>query len=365
MAEPVEVDGDQICEHKRSGRNCPISKTPCLGECIYANILDDISVGIIGLDTNRKEVFFQNKLAVDIFRSTIRPRDYSALTSLLDIEHRLLSADPTAYKTLRYGNRFIGCTIYRISEMYLWINVLDITEKVRLDAIAEAVNTMNNLGYIFSGIRHELGNPMNSIKTTLSVLKSKVRAFTGDIVVEYVDRVLVDVNRVELLLKDLRNFSMYENPDLKNVRMTDFLANLLSIVERDFSANHIRLRTIVRPEGEWGFFDPRALQHVMLNVLTNASDALTGRKTPEIAISVFTRSNRIILNIKDNGCGIPEDQKRHLFQPFSTTKTTGTGLGLVIAKKMMSKMDGTVEIESQEDVGTVVTLNLPEGRPSD
>lgn len=351
------------CEHKKSGRNCPISKTPCLGECIYANILDDISLGIIGLDINSKEVFFQNKLAIDLFKSTIKPKDYGALVSLLHIDDCLTKNDPTVYKTVRYGSKFIGCTIFRISEMYLWIYVSNVTEKVRLDAIAEAVNTMNNLGYIFSGIRHELGNPVNSIKTTISVLRNKIDTCSKENIIEYIDRALMDLNRVEHLLKDLKNFSMYENPDLKNVQIASFVSNLLSIVERDFTGNNIKIRTIVRPEAEWGFFDQRALQHVLLNVLTNASDALRGREPAEIVISTFKAGGRIIIKVKDNGAGIPDDHKRHLFKPFSTTKTNGTGLGLVIVKKTMSRMNGTVEIESQENVGTVVTLDLPEGRP--
>jgi signal transduction histidine kinase len=351
------------CEHKKSGRNCPISKTPCLGECIYANILDDISLGIIGLDVGKKEVFFQNKVAAELFRSTIRPKDYHALVSLLHIDNAVMTGDPAVSRTVRYGSKFIGFTIYRITDTYLWIYVSNITEKVRLDAIAEAVNTMNNLGYIFSGIRHELGNPVNSIKTTISVLKSKIDTCSRETIAEYIDRALADLNRVEHLLKDLKNFSMFENPDLKNVRMGSFMDNLLSIVERDFNENRIRIRTIIRPEAEWGFFDPRALQHVILNLLTNASDALQGRESPEIVISVFRVGGRVVMKVKDNGCGIGEDQKTRLFKPFTTTKANGTGLGLVIVKKTMSKMDGTVQIESQENVGTVVTLDLPEGHP--
>ncbi len=351
------------CEHRKSGRNCPISKTPCLGECIYANILDDISLGIIGLDIGKKEVFFQNKVATGLFRSTIRPKDYDALVSLLQIEQALMTNDPAVSRTVRYGSKFIGFTIYRITETYLWIYVSNITEKVRLDAIAEGVNTMNNLGYIFSGIRHELGNPVNSIKTTISVLKSKIDTCSRENIVGYIDRALADLNRVEHLLKDLKNFSMFEKPELKSVPMGSFMDNLLSIVERDFNKNRIKIRTIVRPEAEWGFFDPRALQHVILNILTNASDALQGRETPEIVISVFRVAGRVVIKVKDNGIGIPEDHKKHLFKPFATTKTNGTGLGLVIVKKTMSKMDGTVQIESQENMGTVVTLDLPEGRP--
>lgn len=351
------------CDHKNSGRNCPISKTPCLGECIYANILDDISVGIIGLDINRKEVFFQNKLAAGLFRSTIDPKDYNALVSLLQIEQSLLSNERTVYKIVRYGSKFIGCTIYRISEMYLWIYVSNITEKVRLDAIAEAVNTMNNFGFIFSGIRHELGNPVNSIKTTISVLKNKIDSCSKENIIEYIDRALSDLNRVEGLLKDLKSFSMYENPEIKSVSIPDFIDNLLSMVERDFAKNRIKIRAIIRPDVESGFFDPRALQHVLLNILTNAFDALQGRESPEIVISIFKAAGRIIMRIKDNGAGISEDQKKHLFKPFSTTKMNGTGLGLVIVKKMMSKMNGMVEVESKENMGTIVTLDLPECRP--
>jgi len=237
--------------------------------------------------------------------------------------------------------------------------VNDITEKTRLNAIAEAVNTMNNLGYIFSGIRHELGNPINSIKTTLTVCKKNLPNYSQDTVNEFFDRMLSDIGRVEILLRDLKNFSMYENPKCTQVHIGSFMNNLLSMVERDFSLNKIRIKRNFRPDAEVGIFDPRALQHVMLNILTNASDALLKTEDPEIKISTSKADDRIIIRIKDNGQGIPDDQKQHLFQPFSTTKSHGTGLGLVIVKKMMFKMDGTVEIESEEHAGTIVSLNLP------
>ncbi|MBI5632555.1 MAG: HAMP domain-containing histidine kinase [Nitrospirae bacterium] len=349
------------CSHRGEGKSCPISKTPCLGECIYANILDDINLGIIGFDISKKEVFFQNKLAVEIFKGTIQPKDYEALVSLLlsDIEIPFLAATLMEPRTIRYGNKFIGYTIYLISDTYLWVYVTDITEKTRLQAIAEAVNTMDNLGYIFSGIRHELGNPINSIKTTLAVCKKNLAAYSKEAVNEFLDRMLSDIGRVEVLLKDLKNFSMYENPECREVHIASFMNNLLAMVERDFSTHKIRIKTFYRPDAEYGLFDPRALQHVMLNVLTNASDALQDIESPEIMISTLRSDSRLVIRIRDNGCGMPEEQKKHLFQPFSTTKSHGTGLGLVIIKKMMFKMNGTVEVESQEGIGTIVILSLP------
>jgi len=98
---------------------------------------------------------------------------------------------------------------------------------------------------------------------------------------------------------------------------------------------------------------------VLLNILSNAADAFEGITAPVITISTVRSGNRIVIRIMDNGKGIPDDQKRHLFKPFSTTKSHGTGLGLVIVKKMLLKMNATIEIESHEKAGTTVTLNLP------
>lgn len=292
--------------------------------------------------------------------------DYQTIVSLLipDIDTFITSPDSTDPKVLRVGDHFIGFTIYLISEVYFWVYVSDITEKVRLNAIAEAVNTMNNLGYIFSGIRHELGNPINSIKTTMTVFKKNVHNYSMDTIHEFANRVLSDIYRVEVLLKDLRNFSMYENPELRKSHIPTFINDLLAIVGRDFTENNIVIKTAFQPSVEYGVFDPRALQHVMLNILTNAADALKGIASPLILITVSARADRVFIKVKDNGSGISEKQKQHLFQPFSTSKSHGTGLGLVIAKKMMFRMDGTIEIESEENAGTTVILTLPEKQAS-
>lgn len=360
---PGVAPREGFCEHKSSGRNCPISKSPCLGECIYANILEEISVGIIGVDTSRREIFFQNKLALALLGKTIAPRDYEALTALLLADGDRAPAR-SALRRIRYGSRFLGCTVYRISDVYFWIFLSDITEEERLNALAEAVNTMNNLGYMFSGIRHELGNPINSIKTAVMVLRENLPHYSADVVAEFLDRVLSDVARVETLLRDLKNFSMYETPEVQDVDMRSFLDHMLSIVTTDFADRGIRVRTFVRPDAERARFDPRALQHVLLNILTNAMDATKGRESPQVTIGISRSGDRVLVTIKDNGCGIPDDLKHHLFKPFFTTKQHGTGLGLVIMKNMMAKMHGTIDIESIEDVGTTVTLDLSAGGPA-
>jgi PAS domain S-box-containing protein len=238
--------------------------------------------------------------------------------------------------------------------------VTDVTEKLRLESIAQAVNTMNNIGFIFSGIRHEVGNPVNSIKMALSVLKQNIDSFSKDTVKEYADRMLSEIVRMEYLLKAMKNFNMYETLELMDVNMTSFMDKFLSLVMNDFWKKGIRVATDI-PETLWAYADPRALQQILLNVMTNASDALEGREDPTIKISVLKMGGMVNIRVEDNGCGMSEEQQEDLFKPFYTTKAKGTGLGLVITKKMMTKMKGLVEVVSEKNKGTIVDLFIPEG----
>jgi PAS domain S-box-containing protein len=236
----------------------------------------------------------------------------------------------------------------------------DVTDKKRLESIAEAVNTMSNIGYVFSGIRHELGNPINSIKTTITVLKRKLDEFSKENIVKYVDRALGDIARVEYLLKSLKSFTAFETPKNENLHLNTFMINFLDLISDDFSAKRISIKSPALDEGLWVLADPRALHQVLLNLMVNASDALTDSSKKEIVIDIARQDKLVKFSLKDNGCGISKKEQGNLFKPFYTNKVDGTGLGMVIVKKMLAKMDGTIEVESEENVGTTVIITLPE-----
>jgi PAS domain S-box-containing protein len=238
----------------------------------------------------------------------------------------------------------------------------DVTERVRLESIAEAATMMNNIGYIFAGVGHEIGNPINSAKMTLSVLKKRIDTYSKETVGEYLDRALGQIVRVEYLLSTLKSFNMYETPRLQHVEVKPFMDKFLSLLANDFEKKGITLDAVFDPGADWAYVDPRALQQVMLNIMSNASDALEGRENPKTVIQVSKADNTIRIKVTDNGCGISEEQQNRLFTPFFTTKSSGTGLGLVIAKKLLSKMEGTITIKSQRGEGTTMELSIQEGR---
>jgi PAS domain S-box-containing protein len=236
----------------------------------------------------------------------------------------------------------------------------DVTEKLRLESIAESVNTMNNIGYVFSGISHEIGNPVSSLLANLEVMKEKLDG-PKEMLGQYVDRAMGQIQKIEYLLNSLRNFNMFEIQDLQDVRVDSFISQFLSLVSEDFTKKGIAIEVVHDPEAEWGRADTRALQQVMLNLFTNAADALKDRAGPKITVRTSRGQGGIRIRIEDNGCGMTVEQQEKLFKPFNTSKAHGTGLGMVIVKNMLSKMGGTIEVESVRNARTHVEITIPEG----
>lgn len=236
----------------------------------------------------------------------------------------------------------------------------DITATVRLESIAEAVNTMDNIGYIFSGLRHEIGNPINSIKTTVSVLDENLDTYSKDTVKEYICRVMADLDRVEYILRAMKSYNLGESVEMRSVGIKSFMELFESFVKSDFENRGIRWKTIIHPEVESAYVDPRALHQVLLNILTNAGDSFENIEDPKVVISVFKQYRTIVISVMDNGCGISTEHLDKLFMPFYTTKVKGTGLGLAIVKKMTVQMGCTIDIRSSEGAGTIVDISIPE-----
>lgn len=235
----------------------------------------------------------------------------------------------------------------------------DITERRQMEAVIEAANLTKNLGYVFSGIRHEIGNPVNSIKMALSVLRKNLDEYDRDTVALFLDRSLQEVTRLEYLLRALKNYSLFERPLLEPLPIAAFLKDFLALARKDLEAKQIRLNAILPDESLRVFADGRALHHVMLNLITNAADALGNCANPQIIVSARPAEKNVEIKVDDNGCGIASGERQHLFQPFFTSKPGGTGLGLVIVKKMLLAMNGRIDLESYAGMGTTATITLP------
>lgn len=233
----------------------------------------------------------------------------------------------------------------------------DMTEAVRYEAIAEAANVTENANYIFSAIRHEMGNPINSIKTALTVLR-RAEPPSLEAVNACLDRCLSEIGRVEYLLRTLRSFSFFETPNPKAQPLAPFLERFCDLVRNGLSARQIALERRFSPSLGLARFDERGLHQALMNLASNAIDALADQPEPRITILAKRHHQWVSIAVRDNGCGIDPEQTKRIFKPFYTSKPSGTGLGLVITQKLLSKMNGTIELHPLAAGGCEAVITL-------
>jgi nitrogen fixation/metabolism regulation signal transduction histidine kinase len=334
-------------------------------------LLENMSQGVLELENNR--VLYANSTAEIILRVKKEKLLGSYLSEILDIEiwqtlgpqiSTCTNSSPDEERNtpveLHGRHIILQCIRFEQNRQKRIVLLNDITERRRMESVAEAANLTNNLGYIFSGIRHEIGNPVNSIKIALTVLQKNLTQYDKSTIGEFVDRSLEEVMRLEYLLRALKNYSLFEKPDVQPVRMGQFMENFLPLIQGDLEKRQIDIRTRIDRDEMIALTDTRALHHVILNLVTNAADAVMAKKEPYITITVTRKSPRILIKVDDNGCGIADNDMANLFKPFFTSKPEGTGLGLVIVQKMLFSMNSNISIESIRDFGTTVTISLPE-----
>lgn len=234
----------------------------------------------------------------------------------------------------------------------------DITARKRLESVAEAVNLMDSIGYVFAGIRHEIANPVNTIGVILQILKTRIDQLPKEKIDKYLDQAKAEMARIEFMLKSLKNFNIFEKIELKFTDLCSFVENFVSTVKGDFNKRGIKIEVLCA-QNLSANIDTRAVYQILLNLFANAADALEGVERPEIRINVYKNGKSCMLAIEDNGRGMTGEEQKKLFSPFFTTKPGGTGLGLVIVKRMITAMNGDIRIKSQKGRGTTVTLSLP------
>ena len=345
------------CLHERS---CPISHSPCPGECVFALVMNSDSLGVLLFEARQRRVVFVNPEALRLLSLEGRPESYDDFDRLLGLERVLASEAPHPLQPapVKLGGRVLGYSIYR-EDPFVWVFARDITDRARLETVAEAVESMNNIGYIFTTVRHEIGNPINSVKMALSVLRQNFDRFPRATALEYVERSLNELTRVEELLATLRSFSLFESVRVREVELGRFLADFERLVRPGLQGRGVRLEIELFDQPLRALLDPRALHQALLNLVTNAADATAGRPDAAVRIRAACPGGELVLQVIDNGAGLSPEERAQLFRPFVSTKPEGTGLGLVIVKKLVASMQGSVDVESRPGQGSTFTLTFP------
>jgi signal transduction histidine kinase len=178
-----------------------------------------------------------------------------------------------------------------------------------------------------------------------------------------------DIERIRKIIDHVRIFSRdQQNEEQVPFSVSEVINDSLLLVNRLFINNQIDLSVSIRDNNQYVMGNPSRLEQVLLNILSNSRHAVEEKKSRKadkfikaISLESFTKNDMHIIEIVDNGIGIPEHIIGNIFDPFFTTKNAndGTGLGLSISYGIIRDMNGSIEVESEQGIRTKVTIKLP------
>lgn len=332
---------------------------------LFADVIAGIEVGVLIVDLVREEIVSVNAAGLQVLRQFGLEADYRPIKDLLLPELADGEIQPINKRgvQVRVEDRLLGYSVYPVCTAAVCIMMRDITERARLESIVQEVNLMENTGYLFSCLRHEIGNPLNAVKTTLGVLKDNFGQYSEQMVRESLERSLSDIGRIESLLRTMKSYNLFEHPSSSLVDLEEIVHDLTRLLRDQFRAKNIASSVQLGAGARDVWADPRAIHQVLLNILINAMDALDGCPNP--AVELETKPGEegfVLLEVRDNGRGMTKEQQKNLFRPFYTSKPGGSGLGLAIVRRMLAKMGGSIQIKSQRNAGTSALIMLPVNR---
>ena len=235
----------------------------------------------------------------------------------------------------------------------------DITEFKNLEKKLYESEKLVALGQLSAGIAHEVRNPLSSIKMSLQILEKRINPTGNDL--KRFKIAEKEVEHLEELVNNILVFAKPMEPKKAPADLVRVLEHALAMAEKGIVDKQIELRTEFADTLTVNV-DASMMGEAFLNIIRNAVEAV--RERGHISIALFrTDENQqsVVVEIKDDGCGIDETDMPHVFNPFFTMKKYGTGLGLSQVKKIIDLHQGTIDITSKLNEGTTVRVSLPIG----
>jgi signal transduction histidine kinase len=218
------------------------------------------------------------------------------------------------------------------------------------------------VGELAASVAHELNNPLATVSLRLEGVLAKTPP--DDPRRRPLEVVDGEVGRMARLVANLLNFSRAGRDQVSTVDVGDEIAKTVELTEHHMRARRTRVDLVLDPGPPTIHADRQHLRQVLLNLFTNAADAMPhgGRLTVRVRPAELPAGNpAVAIEVADTGVGIPREHLGRVTEPFFTTKEEGkgTGLGLAICKRIVQQHQGTLEIDSAVGAGTTVRVTLP------
>jgi two-component system sensor histidine kinase PilS (NtrC family) len=251
-------------------------------------------------------------------------------------------------KTLTRDGNYFGCIIL----------LIDFTQERMMARSLLRSERMAALGTMSARMAHEIRNPLASISGSAQLLRDAVLQNESDR--KLVHLIVTESARLNRVLTGMLDYARDRVPSLRDVSVAEIFKKIQLLLEKDpaFRKESVHVRHFIE-NGDIRFFsDPDILVQVLLNVALNGLQALPEGKG-RLELNARLDGGKVILEVGDNGRGMGPEEASRAFEPFFTSKPTGTGLGLATCLHYVQALEGNITLNSDIGTGTTVTISLP------
>jgi PAS domain S-box-containing protein len=248
--------------------------------------------------------------------------------------------------------------------MLHWAVFRDVGKSRQMEEEKLQAERLALIGTMSAKLAHEVRNPLNSILLGLDLLRDDLAGprleagASSEELRSLLASVESEVERIQRVVDDYLRFARLPHVELRRVEFDAFLRRHLELIEPEAARQHARLEVRLAAPGARVALDEGQLWQVLLNLVRNALEAMPAGGS--LGVTTRLAGGQLVCEVWDTGSGMTREARENLFRPFFSTKPTGTGLGLALARQILAEHGAAVECESEPGRGTRFRLTFPE-----
>ena len=241
------------------------------------------------------------------------------------------------------------------------IIMVDITEKKTREIQLRQAESLAALTTLTAGVAHEIKNPLASIDIHIQLMNREIQKFDQNEVKNMRNLLAIVKEEIDRLNSIVQDFLFAVRPmsmSLSQENINEILKELVNFLKYELEEMDIEVKLELEEDLPTVMVDPKYIKQAFLNILKNSIEAIHGGGRIHVKTEEGSDGD-VAVHIDDTGEGIPESNMGKIFEPYFTTRKSGTGLGLVIVYKIIKELGGDIKINSREGEGTTFSVKLP------